>query len=88
MLLNVRKTFTSEFSSVLVLGSPMQASAGRFLLLLGLLRNGCFKTFIQVISFSYGHSSWVIPVVLSLEAGRDFLYFAILVMVFQGVSWG
>lgn len=40
------------------------------------------------ISFSYGHSSQVIPVVLSLEAGRDFLYFAILVMVFEGVSWG
>lgn len=36
------------------------------------------------ISLSYGHSSRV----LSLEAGRDFLYFAVLVMVFQGVSWG
>lgn len=39
-------------------------------------------------SFSYGYSSWVILVVLSLEGGRDFLYFAVLVMVFQGVSWG
>lgn len=38
------------------------------------------------ISFSYGHRSRVIPVVLSLEAGRDFLYFAVLVIVFQGVS--
>lgn len=39
------------------------------------------------ISFSCGHRSQVIPVVLSLEAGRDFLYFAVLVMVSQGVSW-
>lgn len=49
VLLKVRKTFTPEFSYVLVLGSPVQASAGGFLLLSGLLRNGCFKTFIQVI---------------------------------------
>lgn len=34
-------------------------------------------------SFSYGHSSGVIPVGLSLEARRDFLYFAILVVVFS-----
>lgn len=49
VLLKVRKAFTSEFSSVLVLGFPMQASPWRFLLVSGLLRNGCYKTFIQVI---------------------------------------
>lgn len=36
------------------------------------------------ISLPYGHSSQV----LSLEAGRDFLYFALLVMVFLGVNTG
>lgn len=49
VVLRVRKTFGSEFSFVLVLGSPIQASAGMFLLVSSLLRNGCYKTFIQVI---------------------------------------
>ena len=34
------------------------------------------------ISFPSGHRSGVIPVALSLEAGGDFLYFTVLVMVF------
>lgn len=49
VLLKVRKTFTYEFSSVLVLGPPIQASAVRFLLVSSLLRKGCYKTFIQVM---------------------------------------
>lgn len=81
----MRKTFAPEFSSVLVLGSPIQGSTEWFLLVSSLLRNGCY-IYSSDISFSYGHRSWVIPVVLRLEAGRDFLYFAVLVVVFQGVS--
>lgn len=88
VFLKMRKTFTSEFSSLLVLGSPCpgkcrvvrcrEVSLGFKSSKEWVLPN----TYSNDISFSYGHSSVVIPVVLSLEAGRDFLYFAILVMVF------
>lgn len=87
VLLKVRKTFTSEFSSVLVLGSPCP---GKCRLVRCWEVSPGFKSskewvlpniYSSDIYFSYGHSSGVIPVVLSMEAGRDFL-FAILVMVF------
>lgn len=88
VLLKMRKIFTSEFSSLLVLGSPCpgkcrvvrcrEVSLGFKSSKEWVLPN----IYSNDISFSYGHSSGVIPVVPSLEAGRDFLYFAILVMVF------
>lgn len=93
VLLKVRKTFTSEFSSVLVLGSPCP---GKCRLVRCWEVSPGFKSskewvlpniYSSDIYFSYGHSSGVIPVVLSVEAGRDFL-FAILVMVFPGCVLG
>lgn len=89
VLLKVRKTFTSEFSSVLFLGSPCpgrcrEVSPGFRTSKEWMLQN----IYSSDVFFSHGHSSGVIPVVLSLEAGRDFLYFAVLVMVFPRCVWG
>lgn len=63
VLLKVRKTFTCEFSSVLVVGSPIQASSGRFPPVSSLLRKVCYKILIQVIflypmATALGCSAW------------------------------